>query len=876
MRGLTKRSTQKLACGLVAILALLPTPLQAAPAHVLANEKIRVALSADGKVDSVANLLASETYSFSSDSFALDTDLGLYSNSNVQPSRVTADKERVVYHFYLALSQTRFLNINYQFFHPLPQMPRSERDKDYFEVGDEINLQAGGDYQFVELYPSDREKVILDDHGQSVFALGEKASLTVPAYHCCLLELRKAAPQGRPVLVGAAGEVALAGGRMAITGVTAQPGETAAIRVRASEPQTVQSVTVNGVEQKFTRTAREICLEVRFGGDKYVRALDVWTQPDGQRFDFPYHTAQPELQLTTTFKLNANVRQLLEKARPKNFAEMDAKIAGWQTPEGRRHASYSYHNFIGERPSRLWLVLPFLTRAGVEVALNGEKVEALRWDDPSSSAFADVTDRVKYGEENHLTLSLKGLAPNQFMGPFLLYPEEAATDQVLPAAGQADQPVRYTRPLVSPPRPRYRKGAGPKVLEAQMMDHVTLREAAELRVKVDLPPEKLKRVMFFESGFGWMGQHHLGYNREAQCWTARVEPGNRAAIQENDSIYVWAEGADGLRGDYYPVKVGWDFTRQSRQAKVVAGAIEGESVRQGARIVTMHGVPTLEADGVPFLLIGAQCDIWRSTRQDDKTVAFFDGYRKINATAVSVGIPWSKIETAEDRYDFRFLDWFIEQAQTRGLKLVVNLFNSNVCGKVREAAGSPFDPGYTPSYILAAPTNYQRMVLPGPWKYDWGGPPMCPNDPRTLERERRLCVQVAAHLKQTDVHRTVIMLQLDNEFVREGARSRWVDADHFTVALGDLRINVSGSVAGIIAKIAPTEVVLAIPKGRVAVEGPPLFKVTEGRFERDRWLPDRESAVRIEGKATVFEIQEPKVILLRTQDETRSATKGTP
>lgn len=37
--------------------------------------------------------------------------------------------------------------------------------------------------------------------------------------------------------------------------------------------------------------------------------------------------------------------------------------------------------------------------------------------------------------------------------------------------------------------------------------------------------------------------------------------GYRAAIQENDFIYVWAEGTAGLRSDYYPVKVGWDFVK---------------------------------------------------------------------------------------------------------------------------------------------------------------------------------------------------------------------------------------------------------------------------------------------------------------------------
>jgi hypothetical protein len=448
-----------------------------------------------------------------------------------------------------------------------------------FEVGDEINLQEKGDYQFAELYPAEKENLVLDSNGRSVFALGEKASITVPANGCYLLELKRVAKQRKPVLVGAAGEVALADGRMAITGVAGKPGETARIRVRVAEPDAVKSVTVNGIEQKFARTEREICLELQFVGEKYVRELDAWTQADGQRFDFPYHAAQPELTLTTRFTLNADVRQLLEKARPGNFAEMDARIAAWQMPESRRNPSYSYHNFICERPAQLWLIIPFLTPTGVEVTLNGEKIDKLRWDDPSSSAFADLTDRVKYGEENSITLFIKGMAPNRFMGPFLLYPEEAATDRVLPTPGPRDNPVRCTRALVPAPQPRYRKGEGPKVIEAKMMDNVTLREAAELRVKLDLPPEKIGRVMFFESGFGWMGQHSLGYSPAFQCWTGMVTPGNRAAIQENDYIYVWAEGADGLRSEYYPVKVGWDFTTKSRNAKVVAGAIEAESLK---------------------------------------------------------------------------------------------------------------------------------------------------------------------------------------------------------------------------------------------------------------------------------------------------------
>jgi len=431
-----------------------------------------------------------------------------------------------------------------------------------FEVGDEINLQAKGDYQFAEIYPSEKAMLVLDDNGKSVFALGEKTSITVPANGCYLLELGKVPPQAGPVLVGGAGDVALSEGRMAITGITGNPGAVASIRVRVANPEAVQGVTINGIAQKFTRAERDVCLDIQFADDRYVRALDAWTQPDGKRFDFPNPAAQPELKLTTSFTVHAEVRQLLEKAKPKNFAEMDAKIADWQ----KNHGAGGYHNFICERPSRLWLILPFLTGTGVEATLNGTKVEPLLEDGPSTSWYADITDSARYGGQNTLTLSVKNMGPNQFMGPFLLYPAEAATDRVLPTPVLTDQPVCYTHSLAPARQPRYRKDGGPQVVEAKMMDHVTLNEAAELRVKLDLPPEKIRRVMYFDSGFTWMGQHDLGYHQEAQCWTAMVVPGPRAAIQENDFIYVWAEGADGLRSDYYPVKVGWDFTTEPRNA----------------------------------------------------------------------------------------------------------------------------------------------------------------------------------------------------------------------------------------------------------------------------------------------------------------------
>jgi hypothetical protein len=431
-----------------------------------------------------------------------------------------------------------------------------------FEVGDEINLQAGGSYEFVELYPSEKRRRVLDANGKSVFPRGAKARIAVPANSCFLFELRRAAREDVPVLLGADGALRFGDGGLEITGVSGKPGERIPMRVRLPGPGGVKSVTVNGVPREFAWSGNEISLDARFAGERFVRELDSWMQAGGRLFEFPNRTKSQGLTVTTSFVIHRDVARLLEQARPDNFAVMGAKIASWQqagrTGQPSFQNQYSYHNFICERPERLWLIVPFLERTEVALRLNGQVVAPM-WDRPSTSAFADVTDLVRYGAENRLELRLGEMAADAFLGPYLLYPEEAASNQVMAGPGSAERQTVYRRTLGPALRARYRPGAGPRVTEAGMTAHVTLTAKAELRVKLDLPPERIQRVMYFESGFPWMGQHPLRYSREGRYWTAEVTPGDRARIQENEYIYVWAEGTDGLRSEYYPVRAGWDF-----------------------------------------------------------------------------------------------------------------------------------------------------------------------------------------------------------------------------------------------------------------------------------------------------------------------------
>jgi hypothetical protein len=155
---------------------------------------------------------------------------------------------------------------------------------------------------------------------------------------------------------------------------------------------------------------------------------------------------------------------------------------------------------------------------------------------------------------------MRNLEPNEFMGPFLMYPDEALTSALLSRPSRASTPVVYAGSLLPPGPPRYLRGAKrPAITQARVIGNVTLGKATQLRVNVDLPPEQLREVLYTESGFPWMGIHGLGYHRDLRCWTADVAPGNRVSIQESEYLYVWAVGRDGLHSDYYPVKVGWDF-----------------------------------------------------------------------------------------------------------------------------------------------------------------------------------------------------------------------------------------------------------------------------------------------------------------------------
>jgi len=371
------------------------------------------------------------------------------------------------------------------------------------------------------------------------------------------------------------------GSSVEITGVSGKPGAAVDFAILLDGAKKIRKLTVNGVGREFTATDSAITGVIQFAGPGYPRQIDRWRKPDGSAFAFPLHDAEKNLTLKSSFHLPAQVAKLLARARPANFKEMGAKVESWYKA-GNRPNDLSYHNFIGCRPERLWLIVPTYRRTDCKIALNGQAVTNRMVDRASDWIHADITDLVKYGAENRGELHFGDMIGNNFMGPFLIYPEEESTTRVLPETQKGPPPVVYTKPLDPTPPPRYRKGAGPVVQSARMLGKVRIfgrgRNAA-VEVKLADYPKGIRKVMFFESGFGWMGRHPLGYNAKTKTWRGNVSPGHRSRIQENEFIYIWAEGKDGLRGEYFPLKVDWSFSTRPPNALVVPGAIEAEKLQ---------------------------------------------------------------------------------------------------------------------------------------------------------------------------------------------------------------------------------------------------------------------------------------------------------
>ncbi len=176
-------------------------------------------------------------------------------------------------------------------------------------------------------------------------------------------------------------------------------------------------------------------------------------------------------------------------------------------------------------------------------------------------------------------------------------------------------------------------------------------------------------------------------------------------------------------------------------AAAAAGAVEIP------RLVTRDGRHALFVDGAPFLVLGAQVN--NSSAWPAALPQVWPAVEQMQANTVSVPIAWEQIEPVEGRFDFSFLDTLLQQARQRELRLILLWF----------ATWKNNGPAYAPEWVKLDDARFPRVVTKDGARLN----SLSPHAPATLDADRKAFVAFLRHLREVDVQRTVIAIQVQNE-----------------------------------------------------------------------------------------------------------------
>lgn len=161
-----------------------------------------------------------------------------------------------------------------------------------------------------------------------------------------------------------------------------------------------------------------------------------------------------------------------------------------------------------------------------------------------------------------------------------------------------------------------------------------------------------------------------------------------------------------------------------------------------------EGQTTLFADGEPFVILGGE--LHNSSASDltymDRHV--WPGLRRLGGNCYLLPVYWECLEPEQGNYDFSLVDGLIAQAERESVKLVFLWFGLWKNG----------NSAYTPAWIKRDPSFFYMEKRNG--TYLESVSPFCE---KGIEADAAAFTALMAHLKDTDLKRTVIMIQTENE-----------------------------------------------------------------------------------------------------------------
>lgn len=265
----------------------------------------------------------------------------------------------------------------------------------------------------------------------------------------------------------------------------------------------------------------------------YNHKIDCFFDQDNEPIKITDHGDFDQLTVTSSFELYSELKEKMDEIFVPNEAFINEKTSVW------REQKLPF-TLLSSTPNKLIAYIPFSGAEKpetVKLNINGADVpvEVFFLRNVPFIHYAYLDGKVRFDAENEVTLTVKGLKKNSFMGIFISYPDVCnglnAPKTVIeetekPGKAYPDSTLTISSIEVSP----------------DVFDDVDTEYT--VTVKTDVPPERIDAVFCILPTTPRMPA--LFYNRESGAWQGRFRSGNRRAnIFVNKEIVAWIRARDG-------------------------------------------------------------------------------------------------------------------------------------------------------------------------------------------------------------------------------------------------------------------------------------------------------------------------------------------
>ncbi len=314
--------------------------------------------------------------------------------------------------------------------------PNGRKVEASFQLDSSIGLHREGSFLLREMYPF--EGRLWGKPGQGTWITGDRVTLPLDGTSATVLSLTPAASaSGSPMLFNAPGSASLAAGHLVLSGVWGEMGTEVAIGVLLPKGAGVETLSVNGIKERFQREGEVVTARVRFEGKPFSRSQQVGS------FDpeFTGGVFHGEFQIPARIKRQLAARK---EAWPMPWTKEDLRCS-WLAPE-RLLLFIQMANSESEMPEKLKLIAEYGrsfsrpnpdAKMPVKLRINGEEIvlqraySSIRLNPNCFLGYYADLSSLEADKTHTVDLSLPRLEPGRFQGLFFDNVETEYTDRIV-------------------------------------------------------------------------------------------------------------------------------------------------------------------------------------------------------------------------------------------------------------------------------------------------------------------------------------------------------------------------------------------------------------------------------------------------------------